>query len=279
MHSYLKLLQPKIQDLSELVSSTLNMDITVVDSNFRRIAGTGDFFEQIDTQSPKISIFGEVLKTGLPAVNNDKHQNKICRKCPSFPTCFEKKNITLPILIREIPIGVVSLACFTEDQLQSIYGRESECQSMLRHMKKVIENEIVGLELHNKIISHKAELNEVINCIDKGIIVIGEDFAINHINSAAITNLDLNMSKETIINSKLNKIISGIKLGIHENVESLAYWNLKNKQYKVIYKINRIILESKNHFTIITFDTIKEMINKVIDYKDKKCYYFFFNNR
>lgn len=270
MHqSYLKLIQNKIQDLAELVEGTLSIDVTVVDDRLRRIAGTGDFSRRINRYSPKNSIFAEVINTGVPAVNLDKNRNKTCLNCPDFTACVEKKNITYPIRRLNKTIGVVSLACFSEDQILAITDKEEECISLLKHMVSVIENDVDGIEHHNKIEKRLVEINEIINCIDKGIVIIGTGKEILHINSAALRNLGLSVADEAIIDTPLSTLVEGVDLEVTENTESYAYWKVKNRKYKVLYKANRIILDRDKQFTILTFDTIDEMLHRVATYNNR----------
>lgn len=270
--SYLRLAQSKIQDMAELVSRTLNVDVTVVDAGLRRIAGTHGFGKR--GESPYNSIFAKVLSSGDPVINADRGKNNTCRSCADFSVCTEKRNITYPIRFDDQVVGVVSFACFSEEQRQAFETKESECVSMLKYMAGIIERELEGVQRANRIVSHSVEVNEVINCIDKGIVIIGADDEVIHINSAAVQNLCISASEEVILNRKLNSLIEGVSLEIPENMEAFSCWSIKGRNFKVLYKINKITLDSDESFVIITFDTIEEMISKVVTFQDKNVIRF-----
>ena len=270
---YLKLAQSKILKVAELVTRSLNVDVTVVDTGLSRIAGTGGFREYRNT-SPHNSIFARVLTSGEPVINVDRCSNATCRGCTEFSVCVEKCNITYPIRFNRQVVGVVSFASFSESQRRVFETKEPECVSMLQYMVGIIESELAGVERSNKIINHNAEINEVINCIDKGIIIIGRGGDVIHINSAAVENLRINTSEEVILNRSLVGLIGGVSLGIPENMESLSCWSVKGRQFKVLYKINKIILDGDETFVIITFDTLEEMISRIITYQDKSVVRF-----
>ncbi len=265
--SYLKLMQKKIQNLSELMASTIGMDVTVVDSTLRRIAGTGAFSSKIDDNSPHNSIFREVLTSHKCSINHNKANNPICLNCYKYDTCVEKENLSLPILVNSICVGVVSAACFSEQQSINMEQRESETLSLMQYMVNVIENEILGIEQRNKIINNHAEINEVINCIDKGIIIINPQNVVLHINSSALGYLHMVFSEETILGELLDSLVVGIDYNIPENVENASCWTVKQIKHRVIYKINKLLMNEQSLYRILTFETIEDIVNKARIYK------------
>jgi len=265
--SYLKMIQGKIQSLSELMADTIGLDVTVVDSTLRRVAGTGDFSTKVEDNSPYNSIFQGVISSKKPHINHNKEDNPTCRNCSNFADCVEKENISYPIVVNDDCVGVVSIACFSEQQSLTLEERESEAISLMRYMVNVIENEILGIEQRNKIISNQADINEVINCIDKGIIIIDSENTILHINSSAIGHLHLSFSEEVVLGEPLDSLITGIDYEIQENVEVAHSWVVKQHTYRVIYKLNRLLMDEQSLYKIITFETIDDIVHKAVLYK------------
>jgi transcriptional regulator with PAS, ATPase and Fis domain len=268
--SYLHLMQGKIQSLSESMSETIGLDVTVVDSTLRRIAGTGDFSAKIDDNSPYNSIFQQVLTSEQPVINHNKRDNPTCLHCMKYDTCVEKENISYPITVSDSCIGVVSVACFSEEQSKTMEQREQEAISLMRYMVSVIESEILSIEQHNKIISNHADVNEVINCIDKGIVIVDGDNQILHINSAAIGFLHLSFSKQTVLGASLESLITGIDFSVREGFEIATCWNVQEKKLRVIYKLNRLQINDQGMYKILTFETIDDIVHKASLYKDKQ---------
>lgn len=268
--SYLKLMQGKIQTLSELMSDTLGLDVTVVDSSLRRIAGTGNFYLHIDQDSPHNSIFKGVLDSKEPSRNLNKEDNPICIGCTKYDDCQEKENITYPIIVNESSIGVVSVASFSEDQSTILEQHEKEATALIEYFVNVIGEEVVNIEKQNKIIESSVDVNEVINSVDKGIIIIDSNQLIVHINNSASSYLNLNFSTEKVIGSSLKSVVSGLKHNINENVEIYSNWNVKGVNYRVVYKINFILMNKKAIYKIITFETIEEIVHKATIYKGRQ---------
>lgn len=266
--SYLKLIDDKIQSLAESLSSVLNVEITVVDENLLRIAGTGDFYNRINESSPENSLFAKVLKSGKPELNIFDKYNSVCLSCNNASTCKERKNMIHPIVVDGDIIGVVCFASFTPDQDQLLVSKKDEYMDMLRHFAESIEKEIISIKMVNKLNMGIAEINGIINSINRGIVILNREQRISHINSKAIKSLNLNFSAKKIINKKIGDIIGNLKVEETNNKELIGNWAIGDRIVKVLYKINYIVLDKKNISAVINFDTLDEIINIAMTYNN-----------
>lgn len=266
--SYLKLIDDKIQSLAESLSSILNVETTVVDSSLLRIAGTGDFYHRINESSPENSLFAKVLKNGKPEFNIYEKDNAVCRSCSYGDTCKERKSMIYPIKVEEENIGVVCFASFNPVQDQLMLSKKEEYMDMLKHFAESIEKEIISIKMINKLNMGIAEINGVINSINRCIIILNKEQRIIHINSKAIRILNINFSANKIINRKISDIIKNFKVEDTNNKELVGNWTIENRILKVLYKVNYIILDQKNISTLIDFDALDEIINIALTYNN-----------
>lgn len=264
--SYLKLIDEKIQSLSESLSSILNVETTVVDENLLRIAGTGDFYHRINENSPENSLFAKVLKSGKTELNIFDKDRPVCRECSNSESCKERKSMIHPINVEGDIIGVVCFASFNQTQDEMMESKIEEYLDILKHFAESIEKEIVSIRMVNKLNMGIAEINGIINSINKGIVILNKEQRIIYINSKAIKSLDINFSADKIINKKISNIISNFIVEETNNKELIGNWEIGNKIIKVIYKVNYIILDKKNISTLINFDALDEIINIAMTY-------------
>ncbi|MEA4847951.1 MAG: sigma 54-interacting transcriptional regulator [Clostridiaceae bacterium] len=264
--SYLKLIDDKIQSLSESLSSILNIETTVVDEHLLRIAGTGHFYHSINENSPENSLFAKVLQSGKAELNLYNKNNPVCQSCSNADTCKELKSMILPIKVDEDIIGVVCFASFDTVQDQLMVEKKDEYLDMLKHFAESIEKEIISIKMVNKLNMGIAEINGIINSINRGIIILNKEQRIIYINSKAIKSLNINFSADKIINKKIGNIIENFKAEDTNNKEMIGSWTIGNKLIKVLYKVNYIILDKKNISTLIDFDTLDEIINIAMTY-------------
>jgi len=264
--SYLKLIDYKIQSLAESLSSILNVETTVVDEHLLRIAGTGDFYHRINESSPENSLFAKVLKSGKAELNLYDKKNPICQTCNSSDTCKELKSMILPIKVENDIIGVASFVSFNAAQDQLMVEKKEEYLELLKHFAESIEKEIMSIKMVNKLNMGIAEINGIINSINRSIIILNKEQRIIYINSKAIKSLNINFSADKIINKRISSIIKNFKAEDTNNKEVIGSWTISGKPVKVIYKINYIILDNKNVSTIINFDTLDEIISIAMTY-------------
>ena len=272
--SYLKLIDDKIQSLAESLSSILNIETTVVDENLLRIAGTGDFYYRINETSPENSLFARVLKRGKPELKLSDKNRAICLQCSNSATCKERNSMIYPIKVEDEVIGVVSFASFNEEQDKLMLSKKEEYLDMLRHFAESIEKEITSIMMMNKLNIGIAEINGIINSINRGIIIVDKNERIIHINSKAIKALGINFSKSKIINKRLGNIIKNFKVEDTNNEELVGNWNIGDRILRVIYKINYIVLDNKNISALIDFETLDEIVNRAMTYNNENVITF-----
>lgn len=266
--SYLKLIEDKIQSLAESLSSILNVETTVVDDNLLRVAGTGDFYHRINENSPENSLFAKVLENGKPEFNIYEKGNSVCRACSYADTCKEHKSMIYPIKDDEDIIGVVCFASFNQVQDELLLNKKEEYMEMLKHFAESIEKEIISIKMINKLNMGIAEINGVINSINKGIIILNKEQRIIYINSKAIKTLNINFSASKIINRKISDIIKNFKVEDTNNKEVVGNWTVGNRILKVLYKENYIVLDKNTISTIINFDALDEIVSIALTYNN-----------
>lgn len=270
--SYLRLIQDKMQIWAETVSSALDVDVSVADQNLTRIIGTGNFYDKIDESCSEDSLFAKVINSGEPNLNLIKGNH--CINCSRAETCSEFANMSYPIKIDEEVIGVLSFASFDEEQANMMILKKDEYFNMLSHNVEMIEKEIIGIKTTNKLKTHITEVNEIINRINKGIIILNSKNQIIHINSGALKTLDINISNQKIIEANINDFIKNIKLQDTGNKDIVGCWEINEKEVRVIYSISEIIFRDNEVSLMISFDEMQNIINIAKTYENKNKIFF-----
>ena len=270
--SYLRLIQDKIQIWSETVASALDVDVAVADKNLTRVAGTGNFRNRIDELCPADSLFAEVIATGAPNINLIKGEH--CINCSNLENCSEFGNMSYPIKSNNETIGVISFASFDDKQTNKMRLKESEYFNMLKHTAEMIQKEIEGIKDTNKIHNDITEVNEIINRLNKRIIILNSNHEIVHINSLALKTLNINISNQKIIERNIKDFINGIKLEDTGNKDVIGSWKINKKDIRVMYSINEILLKDEKISLMISFDEIQDIINIAKTYENKNEIYF-----
>lgn len=179
-----------------------------------------------------------------------------------------------PISFEGETIGVLCFASFDKGQANLMRVKKEEYFNMLKETVAMIEQEIININITNKLKRNITEVNEIISCLNKGIIILNSKDEIMHINNSALKILDINISDEKIIEKNINEFIKNIKLTDHGNEELVDIWSIDGKDVRVIYTINEIVLGDNDFSKMISFDFISDLINLAKTYEGKEKIYF-----
>ncbi len=270
--SYLRFIQYKMQTLAETVALALNVEVAIADKNLIRIVGTGGFYSKIDDVCADDSLFAKVLKTGQPIIN--LYREEECKDCSNKIGCREYANMIYPIKDRDKIIGVLCFASFDKFQADMMRVKQEEYYNMLKETALIVEREIKRVNVTNKLKKNTTEVNEIINRLSEGIIILNSDSEIIHINSKALKILNINISNEKILEKKIDKFIKNIKLIDSGSQEVVDLWSVNGKDMRVLYTINKIMLKDDEFSIMISFDSISDIINIAKTYENKEKIYF-----
>ena len=137
---------------------------------------------------------------------------------------------------------------------------------MLEHFAQSIEKEILSIKMRNQLNKGNAEINGIINYINKGIIILDKEHNISHINTKAIKLLDINFYDYQVINRNINEVIKNIEIKETGDKEVTGTWKIGKRNIRVIYKISYLVLDRKNISILIDFDTLTSIINTAASY-------------
>ncbi|NLJ78990.1 MAG: sigma 54-interacting transcriptional regulator [Tissierellia bacterium] len=268
--SYLRWMQDTLQHTAMTLSSALNVDVVIADEHLTRIVGTGDFSNRLDEDCADDSLFANVIRTGQPQINLKREDSDICKNCSNRANCDEHANITYPIKPDGKVIGLVSFASFNEKQRETIDHKRYEYFNMLKYIANMIESEIVNIKVNNRMKRNIAEVNEIINCLNKGIIILNSNMEIIHVNTKALKTLSVDLSYTKIIDCHINTIIEDIKLEDTHNKDIVGSWKIGGKDIRVIYNIGELHLANDQLAFMISFDRVKEIMDAAKSYRIKE---------
>ncbi|MBM7624235.1 sigma-54 interaction domain-containing protein [Sporohalobacter salinus] len=253
-------IQDIVQSVAVAISVSLEVEVTIVNQDFIRLAGTGPYKEEIGSKVPTNSIFDQILKTGDPKLITDSKTNQICRECDKFDRCKEEATMGYPIQIRGETVGVIGLIAFNKKQCDNINLKSESLLSFLKEMSQLLESQAVVMDTLEKLELEKKQVDTIIDSMEEGVILIDSHDMISHINKKALEILDLN--REDIIGTRYDEKIKGLNVK-HLDFEtgSNATWKANNKKLNVYYTITPIIIDGQKTALIISFKEIKDIVS------------------
>lgn len=155
-------IQTFIQAYVQAISSILESDVTVVDSDLIRVAGTGNYADEIGNTVAHGNFFSRILVSGEKGIITDAAKDKNCIGCEKRAYCKELANLAYPIFKDGMVVGVISIIAFREEQREYLLKNRSKLEEFLKYMCVLLESKLYTdaandrLEQQLKII-HNAE--------------------------------------------------------------------------------------------------------------------------
>lgn len=155
-------IQSFIQAYVQAIASILEADVTVVDNELIRVAGTGNYAEEIGNTVSHGKFFERILFSGESGIIMDVTQDETCIGCEKRSYCKELANLAYPIFQNGTVVGVISIIAFREEQRRNLLEKRSTLEDFLQYMCVLLESKLYTdavkdrLEQQLKVI-HEAE--------------------------------------------------------------------------------------------------------------------------
>ncbi len=251
-------IQSSVQEVAEAISTVLNVDVTIIDHDLKRIAATGIYRESIGEKIPRNCSFEGVARTKEPEFIDNPNYSQKCSSCSLKGNCAEMATIGYPMLSNGKLLGVIGLIAFNREQKEKIH---SNYDSLIVFLSK-LGDLLVGNLKYNKTITELTiqgeERKKIIDGLDNGVIGIDNKGKIKFVNSKIEEYFQMNSTN--LINKSIYDIIPNIDLS-HKNshpIEKKITVNKKRKSF-LIREIP-IIINNKKVSNIIEVYKTSDMV-------------------
>lgn len=183
--SLLQQIQVTTQQIAEAIAGVLDIEVTIVDDELVRIAGTGYHYQTIGTRIEGKSMYQSVLTSKKEYVMSDVHTDGECSTCERKAICRELAELCCPILIGAKVIGVIGLIAFSPERQQELRHKNQRLLTFIRQMAELIAAKAVEVDSLNRAVLLKNQLETVVNFISEGILAIDHTAKIISMNYSA----------------------------------------------------------------------------------------------
>lgn len=248
MLSKLKEFQQEMIKYTETVASVLDVDIEIVDDRLIRISGTGLYKSKInESVVTEGFIYDNVIQTGQELVVLDICDNQLCIECSHYMKCLNKVIIAVPIKYNNRTIGVIGAISTDKTKKVEISAKIDNYLKFVNHICDLISMKIEEHEV-SKNSSRKMDMMiEIIENVEKGVIILDINSKISYINNIALKKLDID--KNIIEN-----IVNIVSVESSSNGHELLEVDIDNKIYNINAKIIPVYPYINQYDKIIIFD-------------------------
>ncbi|MGF6189283.1 sigma 54-interacting transcriptional regulator [Serratia sp. 2723] len=198
--SVLMQIQPTIQKFARMLSSVLQLEVEIVDNALYRVAGTGVFGKNIGHKLIENSrLLRHIIETKAEKVVTHSRFDPLCKDCSNKAKCEEKAFLGTPVMYHDQCVGVISLVALTREQQERINANIQEFSDYVRHVSTIFVSRFLQDPAGGDNIQ-KIFLTMIEN-MDQGVLVVGNDQNVKFANRAALK--IMNTNPESVIGKML----------------------------------------------------------------------------
>lgn len=122
----LDIIKNEIQRVEEAISLVLNIDVTIVNDDMKRIAGTGIYKDKIGDVINGYSAFKKSFDDKKSLIIDPLKESIFCKDCYRLDDCKEEAEVCCPIIFDDVCYGVIGLIAFNSSQKDKIMYNKTE---------------------------------------------------------------------------------------------------------------------------------------------------------
>jgi len=281
----------ELQNIAETIKAITNVDITIVDKNLKRIAGTGPLKNKIGSYAPKNSAFEKALTSGKQYLIFDPSTDELCKTCEARDICTEKLELCIPIKNENKIIGILGMSIFDEKTKLEFITKQEDFKNFESRFSSLISTRINEEKLGGIVEYRSSELLTLINSLNEGIIILDNSKNLLSINKYMIEKLNvknlintLNISDilpQSVLNEMAKKDFNGevgpLQIKGNKFVINSSSIIVKGKKKGIVIvfsdfaKMQESVFKANKISDIITFDDIAGE-SDVIKYAKRQAY-------
>lgn len=268
----LDVIRSEIQKVAEAISLVINIDVTIVNHNMKRIAGTGIYKEKIGEIIPGSSAFNKAFDEKITLIIDNPKDCLYCKQCYKLDNCREEAEVCCPIILDGNCYGVIGLIAFDENQKKRIVDTRDELVMFIEKMASLISGNLKAEIKSYEYDLEKKKILKVIDSMDKSVVSVDEHGVIDSCNSKFKTLFDIKYDPR---NKDITKVLDFISGDVFDslkttNKHSSAFYSERGN-IRGVYNINKIYYRNILKGFVIDFVDRKDAIrnyNKMnMDYK------------
>ncbi|WP_227162274.1 sigma-54 interaction domain-containing protein [Enterocloster citroniae] len=166
----------------------LNMDVCIVDGEFREIATSAIYNHNLDrTNTPEHSgLLRKTMKMSVQTLLLYPENSDACSICPCKEDCHIRFQISVPVRLKNKEfIGAIGLVGATEKQEQYVYENEALINTFLIQLSELLASKaqlLLNYEMQEEFVN---QLSFTLNNVDECIIIYNSQKQIENMNQQA----------------------------------------------------------------------------------------------
>jgi len=267
-------IKDELQQIAETVKAIVGIDVTILDRDLIRLAGTGKYKDKVGTAGPRNSAFEKCLQTGSQYLIADPKSCNECDICTSREECEEKAAVCFPIIIDEKVEGVVGLIIFESEKKEAFLEKKESYIDFDKRLSELIASKMREKNISTKLQYKSRELLTVIDSVNEGIVIADKKSSIVTVNRYFKEKFGVRYSN--LIGETLDSILPRSAMAkIEKNRFSLEEEpltvSIENHDIEFLFSIRPIVVDEAIEGSVITFKDFNMLQRSVFNASEKNA--------
>ncbi|MCH4888228.1 AAA family ATPase [Acidaminobacter sp. JC074] len=249
-----------IEGVISAIHSVIQVDVTVIDRDYNRIAATGIYTDQIGKRVAKNSVFYKALHNGHEYIVESPREEEVCFDCENRVECREYAEVCCPIFLEDQVVGIIGLVAFDEFQRDEVLNNKLNLLNFLKQMAKLISSKLLENRQQEIMLTQSKEIEVLFNYIDTAVVSIDTNGKIVRYNQVAKELLNIESKSCDLPFSATSK----------QTVSDHITCTLNGREERLIYQTRPIIIDGKLEQTVVTFKKEMDLIHEMNDLVNMK---------
>lgn len=239
-----------LNHIVEAIHHVLQVEVTIVDRSYVRLAATGLYANQIGQKVSSKSAFAKAMKTQTSYIIDDPGEHPVCLDCGEKGTCCETAEVCCPILLDGQAVGAIGLIAFDMVQKTSLLSQRIYLLPFLENMAGLIASKM-------KELSQSKELEILTDAVDGPLFSIDAEGKILRTNASAralLTEAKTEQFQEVFSRKALERLLDGERHFQVRTQSSGLMFDMKvqyidaSRQYVLVLKPVREMIKYVNRY-------------------------------
>ena len=182
MEHILQQMQTFSQQCVEILSEIVGIDVSIIDNQQMRIAGSGRMKVRVGNMAAYGHIVQHALKTCQTTVVLNPIANPICQSCKTRSTCDNLSELWAPIMLDHTPIGVIGCVCYSVSQRRQFIDKQDIYVRFFEEFASLLGNRAHALIEADRSNNIRFMLEHVLERVQVGTLILDTGNHIHDIN-------------------------------------------------------------------------------------------------
>jgi len=255
-----------LSGIVKAINSVIKVDVTIIDSDFNRLAATGEYLGDVGCKVDASSVFSYAINLGQAFIIENPREHEACVKCNQKKGCQEFAQVCCPIEVGDEIVGVIGLIAFNTEMRKAILSNRENLLEFLKRMAELIAVKVVEESQRETLEMQSKELEVLLDSMENAVFSLDSDFTVRHANAKArdLLHLESGTKVQHILNFLSETELSQL-FNEKQSIQGQMQIQNGDKSMRLLYQSQPVICDEQICEVVLTCTNIQTLLHTFHD--------------